>query len=141
MDGEIVREEAELGDYRCKRTKDWMGFKFGGLVECCEKGVANHTAELRIFLYPCTPLTSSLSFVLPHSPFPRRSHNQAFPARIIARMVVWANLVVETQRAVSQVTFSGNPPDTSPLPPQPLDLKLRSPKNLLSNHPSSPLLR
>lgn len=39
MDGEIIREEAELGDYKRKCTKDWMGFKFGGLVECCEKGV------------------------------------------------------------------------------------------------------
>ena len=39
MDGEIVREEAELGDYKRKCARDWMGFKFGGLVECCEKGV------------------------------------------------------------------------------------------------------
>lgn len=39
IDGEIIREEAELGDYKRKCAKDWMGFKFGGLVECCEQGV------------------------------------------------------------------------------------------------------
>lgn len=39
LDGEIIREEAELGDYKRKCTRDWMGFKFGGLVECCEQGV------------------------------------------------------------------------------------------------------
>ena len=39
LDGEILREETELGDYKRKCTRDWMSFKFGGLVECCEKGV------------------------------------------------------------------------------------------------------
>lgn len=46
LDGEIVREETELGDYKRKCTRDWMGFKFGGLVECCEKGV------VRVSLFP-----------------------------------------------------------------------------------------
>ena len=39
MDKEIARQDAELGDYKRKCARDWMGFKFGGLVECCEKGV------------------------------------------------------------------------------------------------------
>ncbi|KAG2121956.1 hypothetical protein DEU56DRAFT_832999 [Suillus clintonianus] len=39
MDGEIVREEAELGDFKRKCAKSWMQAKFGGLAECCEKGV------------------------------------------------------------------------------------------------------
>ncbi|KAG2360759.1 hypothetical protein BDR07DRAFT_1411676 [Suillus spraguei] len=39
IDGEIVREEAELGDFKRKCTKNWMQAKFGGLAECCEKGV------------------------------------------------------------------------------------------------------
>lgn len=50
LDGEIVREEAELGDYKRKCTKDWMGFKFGGLVECCEKGVVR--ASLLVLSLP-----------------------------------------------------------------------------------------
>ncbi|KAG1898269.1 uncharacterized protein F5891DRAFT_1043981 [Suillus fuscotomentosus] len=39
IDGEIVREESELGDYKRKCAKSWMQAKFGGLAECCEKGV------------------------------------------------------------------------------------------------------
>lgn len=39
MDGEIVRGEAELGDFKRKCAKSWMQAKFGGLAECCEKGV------------------------------------------------------------------------------------------------------
>lgn len=39
MDGEIIREEAELGDFKRKCAKSWMQAKFGGLAECCEKGV------------------------------------------------------------------------------------------------------
>lgn len=39
MDGDIVREEAALGDLKRKCSKNWMTLKFGGLVECCEKGI------------------------------------------------------------------------------------------------------
>ncbi|KAJ3889180.1 hypothetical protein GG344DRAFT_52145 [Lentinula edodes] len=38
MDSEIMSDEASLGDYKRSRTKAWMGLKFGGLLECCEKG-------------------------------------------------------------------------------------------------------
>ncbi|EIW75499.1 hypothetical protein CONPUDRAFT_131737 [Coniophora puteana RWD-64-598 SS2] len=39
LDTEILAEEADVGDYKRKCTKNWMTLKFGGLVECCEKGV------------------------------------------------------------------------------------------------------
>lgn len=39
MDGDIVREEAALSDLKRKCSKNWMTLKFGGLVECCEKGI------------------------------------------------------------------------------------------------------
>ncbi|KAG2116780.1 hypothetical protein DEU56DRAFT_164721 [Suillus clintonianus] len=39
LDGEIVREEAELDDFKRKCAKSWIQAKFGGLAECCEKGV------------------------------------------------------------------------------------------------------
>lgn len=41
IDGEIIREESELGDYKRKCAKSWMQAKFGGLAECCEKGVVS----------------------------------------------------------------------------------------------------
>lgn len=34
----IKLEEAALSDFKRTSTKIWMGLKFGGLVECCEKG-------------------------------------------------------------------------------------------------------
>ncbi|KAJ3827812.1 hypothetical protein F5880DRAFT_1699068 [Lentinula raphanica] len=38
MDSEIMSDEASLSDYKRAKTKSWMGLKFGGLLECCEKG-------------------------------------------------------------------------------------------------------
>ncbi|KAF9072303.1 hypothetical protein BDP27DRAFT_426372 [Rhodocollybia butyracea] len=38
MDSEIMSDEASLGDLKRSKTKAWMGLKFGGLLECCEKG-------------------------------------------------------------------------------------------------------
>ena len=37
----IRLEEAALGDFKRTSTKIWMGLKFGGLVECCEKGAVS----------------------------------------------------------------------------------------------------
>ncbi|KAH9476315.1 Sphingolipid long chain base-responsive protein PIL1 [Psilocybe cubensis] len=38
MDSDIMTEEAALGDFKRSATRGWMGLKFGGLLECCEKG-------------------------------------------------------------------------------------------------------
>ena len=38
MDSGIMLEETALGDFKRTATKAWMGLKFGGLVECCQKG-------------------------------------------------------------------------------------------------------
>ncbi|KIK54382.1 hypothetical protein GYMLUDRAFT_264655 [Collybiopsis luxurians FD-317 M1] len=38
MDSEIMSDEASLGDFKRSKTKAWMGLKFGGLLECSEKG-------------------------------------------------------------------------------------------------------
>ncbi|PPQ78454.1 hypothetical protein CVT25_011849 [Psilocybe cyanescens] len=38
MDSDIMTEEAALGDFKRSATRAWMGLKFGGLLECCEKG-------------------------------------------------------------------------------------------------------
>lgn len=39
LDSEIMREEAAIGDFKRSATRAWLGLKFGGLLECCEKGV------------------------------------------------------------------------------------------------------
>jgi len=38
MDSQIMSEEAALGDLKRSKTRAFLGLKFGGLLECCEKG-------------------------------------------------------------------------------------------------------
>lgn len=38
MDSDIMSEEAALGDFKRTASRMWVGLKFGGLLECCEKG-------------------------------------------------------------------------------------------------------
>ncbi|KAG6371218.1 hypothetical protein JVT61DRAFT_9842 [Boletus reticuloceps] len=97
MDGEIVREEAELGDYKRKCTKDWMGFQFGGLVECCEKGVIVGDIGRQII-----------------QSIPEDVTQPGLPRAYYSAHGRVGDLVVEAQRAVSQVIFSGNPPGHLP---------------------------
>jgi chromosome segregation ATPase len=46
IDSDIMAEEAALGDFKRSATKVWMGLKFGGLVECCEKGMVSNLSSL-----------------------------------------------------------------------------------------------
>lgn len=41
MDADIMQEEANLGDFKRESVRMWMGRKFGGLLECCEKGAVS----------------------------------------------------------------------------------------------------
>jgi hypothetical protein len=38
LDSEIMSEESTLGDFKRTTTRQWMGLKFGALLECSEKG-------------------------------------------------------------------------------------------------------
>ena len=38
MDSGIMLEETALNDFKRTATNAWVGLKFGGLVECCQKG-------------------------------------------------------------------------------------------------------
>ena len=42
MDSGIMLEETALSDFKRSATKAWMGLKFGGLVECCQKGTVRN---------------------------------------------------------------------------------------------------
>ena len=50
LDSEIMTEEAALDKFKRSATKVWMGLKFGGLVECCQKGTVRN-----IFLLTSNP--------------------------------------------------------------------------------------
>ncbi|KAJ4469888.1 hypothetical protein J3R30DRAFT_3546850 [Lentinula aciculospora] len=38
MNEDIINEEAALRDFKRRKARAWMEIKFGGLLECCEKG-------------------------------------------------------------------------------------------------------
>lgn len=43
LDSDIMTEEALLGDFKRTTTRQWMGLKFGALLECSEKGTVRVT--------------------------------------------------------------------------------------------------
>ena len=46
LDSDIITEEAALDKFKRSATKVWMGIKFGGLVECCQKGTVRNISHL-----------------------------------------------------------------------------------------------
>ncbi|ESK97386.1 hypothetical protein Moror_17817 [Moniliophthora roreri MCA 2997] len=53
MDSEIMTEEAALGDFKRSKTRALLGLKFGGLLECCEKGtIAGEFGKLVVMEIP-----------------------------------------------------------------------------------------
>ncbi|KAI6004483.1 hypothetical protein F5J12DRAFT_837272 [Pisolithus orientalis] len=92
MDGDILREEAALGDHKRKCTKNWMILKFGGLVECCEKG--NIVGDIGKGVVQEIPdIATTPGF--PRAPYTGRGRVNDY--------------VEEAQRAIGEVRFSGAP--------------------------------
>ena len=46
QNSEIMSEEAAFDKFKRSTTKVWMGIKFGGLVECCQKGAVRNIFHL-----------------------------------------------------------------------------------------------
>ncbi|TFY82380.1 hypothetical protein EWM64_g1634 [Hericium alpestre] len=92
LDSEIMTEEASLGDFKRSSTKTWMTLKFGGLQECCEKGVIVGDAGKVIIAEIPQDVT------LPGSP---RAFYTGQPRTDAA--------VQNAQRAVADVVFSATP--------------------------------
>ncbi|KAH9918048.1 Eisosome component PIL1-domain-containing protein [Fomitopsis serialis] len=92
MDTDIMAEEASLSDYKRSTSKAWLGYKFGGLVECCEKGIiiADH-GRLVIAEIPLDRTEPGL---------PRAYYNGYSNTE---------NLVTDARRALSTVSFSQEP--------------------------------
>ncbi|KAI6015863.1 hypothetical protein BKA83DRAFT_4340109 [Pisolithus microcarpus] len=95
MDGDILREEAALGDYKRKCTKNWMALKFGGLVECCEKG--NIVGDIgKTIIQEIPDIVTTPGF--PRPPYTGRGHVHDY--------------VEEAQGTVDQVRFSATPSES-----------------------------
>jgi predicted RNase H-like nuclease (RuvC/YqgF family) len=48
LDSEIMTEETKLGDLKRTAAQDWMSLKFGGLQECCRKGLVSFSRLVSI---------------------------------------------------------------------------------------------
>jgi DNA repair exonuclease SbcCD ATPase subunit len=46
LDSEIMTGEAKLGDFKRTTTMAWMTLKYGGLEECCRKGLVRVDCHL-----------------------------------------------------------------------------------------------
>jgi chromosome segregation ATPase len=46
LNSDFMSEEAALNKFKRSATKVWMGLKFGGLVECCQKGTVRNLFHL-----------------------------------------------------------------------------------------------
>lgn len=51
MDSGIMLEEADLNNFKRTATKAWMGLKFGGLVECCQKGTVRNLVSSLVSIF------------------------------------------------------------------------------------------
>ncbi|KAK7691152.1 hypothetical protein QCA50_006255 [Cerrena zonata] len=89
LDTEIMNEEATLGDFKRYSVKQWLGLKFGGLQECCQKGaIVGEFGKLVIAEIPFTQTQPGL---------PRPYYNGHSRTEY---------LVAEANRMVSEVPFS-----------------------------------
>ncbi|KAF7305123.1 hypothetical protein MKEN_01227500 [Mycena kentingensis (nom. inval.)] len=90
MDGEIMNEEAALGDFKRTSARALMGLKFGGLMEVSEKGCI--VAEMG------RAIAAEISEDVTQPGMPRSmymAHQQT------------SQRVMETERTVNEITFSG----------------------------------
>ncbi|KAH9896925.1 hypothetical protein C8Q73DRAFT_664591 [Cubamyces lactineus] len=98
MDTDIMTEEARLGDFKRTSARNWMGLKFGGLLECCEKGaILGELGKLVISEIPLEPTQPGL---------PRPYYTGHARTEF---------LVAEAARSLADVYYS---PDPNPNPSQ-----------------------
>jgi hypothetical protein len=66
LDSEIMTGEAKLGDSKRTLAQFWMTLKFGGLEECCRKGIVrlhrHICSSLLMLIYRSSPKQESLSW-------------------------------------------------------------------------------
>ncbi|KAI9063576.1 hypothetical protein FKP32DRAFT_680513 [Trametes sanguinea] len=104
MDTDIMAEEARLGDFKRTSARHWMGLKFGGLLECCEKGaIVGELGKLVIAEIPTAPTEPGL---------PRPYYTGHARTEF---------LLAEAARSVAEVFYSPDPnPNPSQRPIRPL---------------------
>ncbi|KAH9950817.1 hypothetical protein B0H21DRAFT_461366 [Amylocystis lapponica] len=92
MDTDIMAEEASLGDYKRSTARSWMGIKFGGLLECAQRGVI--VGDLGKLVIAEIPLDHT---------------DPGLPRAAYAGHARTEYLVATGQRAVNEIFFSSDP--------------------------------
>ena len=52
MDSGIMCEETALINFKKSATRAWLGLKFGGLVQCCQKGTVRNLVSSLVLISP-----------------------------------------------------------------------------------------
>ncbi|KAG2050437.1 hypothetical protein BDR06DRAFT_960247 [Suillus hirtellus] len=109
LDAKIAHEQSTIVAFKRKCTKNWLTLKFGGLAECCEKGVIIGEIGKRMVV----ELSES-----PKSPYVGHKHT--------------TSLLSEAQHRIVQVVFSGTPSghETHEAPRPPISQSLNCFKDL-----------
>ena len=118
LDVEIMNEEANLGDWKRIKAREWMGVLFGGLLECSEKGAVVATFGRAIIGYVSTEKTQP---GLPRAHY--SGHSQVEP------------LVVEAERELHKISFVSEIGDGT----SPNEYRIGDIPGLPPSSPSSPV--
>ncbi|KII85674.1 hypothetical protein PLICRDRAFT_56887 [Plicaturopsis crispa FD-325 SS-3] len=97
LDAEIMAEEASLGDFKRISTRSWMALKFGGLLECSQKGAIAGDIGMQVI-----------------AEIPQDQTEPGLPRSYYSGHARTESLAAEAQRSIGEVTFSGTLPDSSP---------------------------
>ncbi|TCD61849.1 hypothetical protein EIP91_007839 [Steccherinum ochraceum] len=92
LDADIMNEEAGLSDFKRQSMRSWLGHKFGGIQDFCEKGLI--VSDLGKQLMNVIPMEQTQPG-LPRGYYMGHAHTEA--------------IVSEAQVAVQEVTFSAEP--------------------------------
>ena len=120
LDVEIMNEEANLGDWKRIKAREWMGVLFGGLLECSEKGAVVATFGRTIIGFVSTEKTEP---GLPRAHY--SGHSQVEP------------LVVEAERELHKISFVVGASDGTLQPPG--EFRIGDIPGLPPSSPSSPI--
>ncbi|KAL0578943.1 hypothetical protein V5O48_003034 [Marasmius crinis-equi] len=124
MDSEIMSEEATLGDFKRATMKTLLGLKFGGLLECCEKGtVAGEFGKLVAMEIPVETTQPGMA-----------------RSMYMSQQKVYG-LLQDAQNCMAEIAFSAIPA-ADPRPPRPqqpeLDNRPTGGSFNYNEHPSPP---
>jgi len=76
LDVDVMSQEAAIGDFKRTATRSWLGLKFGGLLECCEKGAVRLTSlcfssDPLLIITQIVGVYGKFVVAVSHSPSPR----------------------------------------------------------------------